>query len=251
MVVTPDELHQHWVGDGGTQLAAPLGDDDERRGWLVLGDRYRLGQVLSNFLSNAVKFSPIGSLIRVAVRLAPAGIRHDDISSGWLECQVVDAGIGISADGLHTLFRPYQQIHAGALQEGRGSGLGLSIAKRLVELHGGRVHVRSRLGEGSVFAFVVPVQIVDLLDASPLVTRTVQVNIDEKTREQEVAGVADELYTQPPPPEQERLGPQPESSIHAQPALPVPSGPPQLVEDDEALYALVVEDSAINRKLLC
>ena len=79
-------------------------------------------------------------------------------SACFLILAVTDTGVGISQDALRSLFQPYGQIRPGALQEGKGSGLGLSICKKIVELHGGGVLVSSKAGEGSTFSFEVPVQ---------------------------------------------------------------------------------------------
>ena len=141
--------------------------------WHVSGDQYRLRQVLSNFVSNAVKFSRQGGSITVLATLTPAltspastaapattppsGAHHP--TAHFLELAVRDSGIGISPSGLRSLFQPYSQIRPGALQEGKGSGLGLSICKKLVELHGGRVVVSSTPGEGSTFSLGVPVEV--------------------------------------------------------------------------------------------
>ena len=139
-------------------------------GWWVLGDQYRLRQVLANFLSNACKFSREGGDLTVTAVLSlqsnvdpatqpsfPSPSSGSDYSA-YLQLSVRDTGIGISQSGLASLFQPYSQIRPGALQEGKGSGLGLSICKKIVELHGGGVLVSSKPGEGSVFSFEVPVE---------------------------------------------------------------------------------------------
>ena len=107
-------------------------------------DPARLGQVLSNLLGNAVKFSPKGG--RIAVRAAWAGDR--------LRCEVRDAGAGIAEADLPKLFRRFSQLEAGARKG--GTGLGLSIVKALVEAHGGTVGVASAAGEGATFWFELP-----------------------------------------------------------------------------------------------
>ena len=139
-------------------------------GWWVLGDQYRLRQVLANFLSNACKFSREGGDLVVTASLSSQSAvdpatqpSFDAPSSGadhscYLQLSVRDTGIGISQAGLSSLFQPYSQIRPGALQEGKGSGLGLSICKKIVELHGGGVLVSSKPGEGSTFSFEVPVE---------------------------------------------------------------------------------------------
>ena len=142
-------------------------------GWWVMGDQYRLRQVLSNFVSNGVKFSATGGELVITGVLSS----HSSVDAAtqpvfdatlpgadqrcYLQLSVRDTGIGINAAGLASLFQPYRQIRPGALQEGKGSGLGLSICKKIVELHGGGVLVTSKPGEGSKFSFEVPVERLD------------------------------------------------------------------------------------------
>ena len=110
----------------------------------VFADRGRLLQVLSNLVVNAIKFTPPGGAIRVEARRCEEGVRFS----------VADTGPGISrADAAH-LFEPFWQARGG---DRRGAGLGLAIAKDLVELHGGRIWLDSTLGAGSTFHFTVPV----------------------------------------------------------------------------------------------
>jgi PAS domain S-box-containing protein len=112
----------------------------------LLGDQQRLGQVLLNLIGNAVKFSDEG-VVKLAVQL------HD----GSLEFSVSDTGIGIPADKLEHIFETFSQVDSSATRRYGGTGLGLAISKGLVELMGGRISVRSRLGKGSVFTFTYPV----------------------------------------------------------------------------------------------
>lgn len=109
-------------------------------------DPSRLKQVLYNYLSNALKFTPArGS---VAVRMVPA-----DTSAVRLE--VHDTGIGIAPEDIGRLFVPFQRLH-GAAAEVPGTGLGLAVTKRLIEAQGGRVGVRSQPGVGSLFFAELP-----------------------------------------------------------------------------------------------
>jgi signal transduction histidine kinase len=100
--------------------------------------------VLANLLRNALKFTPRDGHVVIAVEP-----RETDVMFS-----VTDTGIGISAEKQERVFDRYWQSSAGARQ--RGAGLGLSIAKGIVEAHGGRIWVRSAPGEGSEFAFTVP-----------------------------------------------------------------------------------------------
>ncbi|MCC6313775.1 MAG: PAS domain-containing protein, partial [Thermomicrobiales bacterium] len=111
----------------------------------VLGDELRLRQALLNLVGNAVKFTEHG---RVAIE-----IRQTDPA---IEIIVADTGIGIAADTLPHVFDEFRQADTGSSRRYGGAGLGLSIARRLVELHGGSIAVHSELGRGSTFTIVLP-----------------------------------------------------------------------------------------------
>jgi signal transduction histidine kinase/DNA-binding response OmpR family regulator len=113
----------------------------------VVLDPARLKQVLYNYLSNAIKFTPHGG--HVTVRIGPEDAQHFRI-------EVEDDGIGISEANVARLFVSFQQLDAGYTKRHQGTGLGLALTRRLVELQGGRVGVHSRLGEGSTFFAVLP-----------------------------------------------------------------------------------------------
>jgi signal transduction histidine kinase len=111
------------------------------------GDSRRLTQVLLNLAGNAVKFTDSGE-IRVAVTVA----------GGAFVVSVADTGPGISEADQARIFEEFQQADSSTTRKKGGTGLGLAIAKRIVELHGGRIWVESRLGAGSTFRFTVPVR---------------------------------------------------------------------------------------------
>ena len=112
---------------------------------VVTGDERRVRQVIFNLLSNAVKFTPEGGTVDVsAVRV-----------NGEVRVAVADTGPGIAREDHDRIFEEFQQTEAGAAQR-EGTGLGLALSKRLVELHGGRIWVDSELGEGSTFVFTLP-----------------------------------------------------------------------------------------------
>ena len=114
----------------------------------LLGDSLRLGQILINLAGNAAKFTREGE-IRIDVRTeAPAS--KDRVR---LVFEVSDTGIGMSQEQVLTLFSPFSQADASTSRQYGGSGLGLSISKHLVEMMGGELSVRSRLGRGSTFTF--------------------------------------------------------------------------------------------------
>jgi two-component system phosphate regulon sensor histidine kinase PhoR len=112
------------------------------------GDQRRLEQILNNLLSNAVKFTPEGGKIEVKAELA----------GGQLVVTVRDTGVGIPPEDLPHLFQPFHRGGNVTKQAIEGSGLGLSIAKALVEAHGGTIGVESELDKGSTFRFTLPVK---------------------------------------------------------------------------------------------
>jgi signal transduction histidine kinase len=103
--------------------------------------------VIFNLLSNAVKFTPAGGSVDVSALQA----------NGEVRVEVADTGPGIAPEDQERIFEEFQQTEAGAAQR-EGTGLGLALSKRLVELHGGRIWVESELGEGSTFVFTLPVR---------------------------------------------------------------------------------------------
>jgi PAS domain S-box-containing protein len=113
----------------------------------ISGDRYRLDQVLINLVHNAIKFTDHGE-IKVTVQC------HADT----LEFTVSDTGIGIPEDQQQKIFQTFSQVDNSSTRRHGGTGLGLAISKGLVELMGGQIGVRSRLGQGSIFTFTLPVK---------------------------------------------------------------------------------------------
>jgi len=111
----------------------------------VIGDERRVIQVIFNLLSNAVKFTPAGGTVDVAAA-------HLD---GEVRVSVSDTGPGIAPEDQDRIFEEFQQAAAGKEQR-EGTGLGLALSKRLVELHGGRIWVDSERGKGSTFVFTLP-----------------------------------------------------------------------------------------------
>ena len=112
---------------------------------LVWADELRFKQIMLNLLSNAVKFTPDGGSVEVRVRVA-----HGD-----LEVTVSDTGVGIAPVDQQRIFDSFQQ-GARTVRKAEGTGLGLTLTKRIVELHGGRLWVESELGHGSTFGFSIP-----------------------------------------------------------------------------------------------
>jgi signal transduction histidine kinase len=123
-----------------------LSIEESTTGDMVLADRDRLHQVLLNLTHNAIKFTPPGGTVRVRVEERPA--REVAIT-------VEDTGVGIAAEDAERIFTMFHQAYSTSTSPG-GSGLGLTITKKLVELQGGRMWVQSHPGQGSVFGFALP-----------------------------------------------------------------------------------------------
>ena len=111
------------------------------------GDEHRLLQVLLNLVSNAVKFTPGGGAVEIALRRA---------GDGRIEASVRDTGIGIAAEDLPRVIEPFRQVDSGHARRHEGTGLGLAICDRLVRLHGGALSLASTLGSGTVATVTLP-----------------------------------------------------------------------------------------------
>jgi PAS domain S-box-containing protein len=132
------------VFDKGLELLFDVEQDVPRR---LVGDPLRVGQILTNLVNNSIKFTEKGEVhVRVAV-----GERYGDKTK--LEFSVRDTGIGMTPEQAARLFQPFTQADGSTTRKYGGTGLGLTICKRLVEMMGGSVWVRSEPGAGSTFAF--------------------------------------------------------------------------------------------------
>ncbi|MCI1192822.1 ATP-binding protein [Calidifontimicrobium sp. SYSU G02091] len=121
---------------------------------VVHADRARLRQVLLNLLTNAVKYNRRGGEVTVDAQCAPAPAAAGGDAGGW-EVRVTDTGAGLTEAQIGRLFQPFERLDA-ARSRVAGTGIGLSVCKRLVELMGGRIGVRSEPGRGSTFWFWMP-----------------------------------------------------------------------------------------------
>jgi signal transduction histidine kinase len=135
------------VRERATKNGVELTLEPDPKVGLVEGDERRIRQVIFNLLSNAVKFTPPGGSVDVST----SG------SDGEVRVAVRDTGPGIAPEDRERIFEEFQQTAAGAEQR-EGTGLGLALSKRLVELHGGRIWVESEVGKGSTFLFTLPVR---------------------------------------------------------------------------------------------
>lgn len=114
-------------------------------------DKSKFKQILYNLASNAVKFTPEKGSVKIEVR------KTDHV----VEVSVMDSGIGIPEEQMKNLFIPFNQLDSTDSRTYEGTGLGLSLVKKFVELHGGNVSVKSEIGKGSIFSFWIPMQRTD------------------------------------------------------------------------------------------
>jgi PAS domain S-box-containing protein len=133
---------------------------DERLPARVVGDPWRLGQVLLNLGSNAVKFTPRGGVV---IRAEP-----DRASSSRVRVSIRDTGIGIAEERLDRLFKPFSQVDSSTTRRYGGTGLGLAIAKQLVELMHGEIGVETEQGKGSTFWFTTELPAAEERGPAPL-----------------------------------------------------------------------------------
>jgi signal transduction histidine kinase len=143
---------------------------------VVAGDERKLKQVVFNLLSNAVKFTADGGRVTIRADLVSRAngdwVRKDGKKlpfpgdegtqlagrKNWVWVTVKDTGIGIQEEDLERIFEPFEQVEGSASRQFQGTGLGLSLTRRMVELHGGRIWAESEgLGKGSTFSFLIPV----------------------------------------------------------------------------------------------
>jgi signal transduction histidine kinase len=137
-------MHAERANQEGVALGLRL-DPDEIA---IRADERRLRQVVFNLLSNAVKFTPAGGRIDVEARL----------SDGIVEVAVADNGFGIALEDQELIFEEFRQARSDGGRPNEGTGLGLPLARKFIELQGGRLWVESVLGEGSTFRFTLPVE---------------------------------------------------------------------------------------------
>jgi len=156
--VNLEDLHRRIVGPFEAQAEAKglnfIAEFEGDVPAVVRGDPLRVCQVVQNLLSNAVKFTDQG-----AVRFVTRGRRVSERRVAF-EFVVIDSGSGISDDDMDQLFQPFTQVDASSTRRFGGTGLGLTISRRLANIMGGEISVTSSLGEGSTFTFVVEGEVV-------------------------------------------------------------------------------------------
>jgi signal transduction histidine kinase len=131
-----------------TRSGVSLGLRVEPAEIVIQADERKVRQVVFNLLSNALKFTPQGGRVDVAAEL----------SDGVVEVSVVDTGSGIAPEDQELIFEEFQQARGDSITRQEGTGLGLPLSRRFIELHGGRLWVESVRGEGSAFRFTLPVE---------------------------------------------------------------------------------------------
>lgn len=114
--------------------------------WTVRADERRLQQALVNLLSNAIKFTPKGGEVGIDI----------GANAGWLWIEVWDEGCGISADDLKRLFKPFEQVNSALNGQLKGTGLGLTITRALMQAHGGEVELKSEIDKGTRATLLLP-----------------------------------------------------------------------------------------------
>jgi signal transduction histidine kinase len=128
-----------------TDFHLPTALDVDSRVDQIQADERKIRQVVLNLLSNAIKFTPEGG--RIEILAAP--------KDGFVEVSVRDTGAGIATEDQDTVFEEFRQVGAAA-KKVEGTGLGLTLCRKFVELHGGRIWVKSEFGAGSTFTFSLP-----------------------------------------------------------------------------------------------
>jgi len=118
---------------------------------VVIADPIRLRQVIWNLMSNAVKFTEEGSVQIILER----------VDEDFIRVVVKDTGVGMTEEGLNVIFERFSQVDGSSTRRAGGTGLGLTITKQLIEMHGGEIQVTSKMGEGSTFWFTLPVNVAE------------------------------------------------------------------------------------------
>jgi len=138
----------------------------------IIADERKLKQIIYNLVSNALKFTPEGGCVRISAHMSEHEILNRDVKRAvnvsysqshihhthYIQITVADTGIGIKSDDLNRIFNPFEQVDGSSSRTYQGTGLGLSLTRNLVELHGGTIWAESEgEGKGTAFSFVIPV----------------------------------------------------------------------------------------------
>ncbi|KZM22224.1 uncharacterized protein EKO05_0002068 [Ascochyta rabiei] len=180
-----------------------------------LGDPHRIRQVLTNLISNSIKFTHKGT-----IHLTISAVQSVDSEVSNIQFVVQDSGIGIAQGARDLLFKPFSQADSSTARIYGGTGLGLSICQELVELMGGRMALQSTLGKGTAVTFNIPFK----LDSSP------------RLLDQTQSGKTSDLVTTV-------------QSVEDEQTHEPPSNRAGLQTSDAKIFVLLVDDNAINRKV--
>ncbi len=143
----------------------------------IVADKVKFKQIMYNLLSNAVKFTPEGGNITTRAEILPTEV----------QVSVRDTGIGIRPEDRDTLFQSFQQLDSSYSREYQGTGLGLALTKRLVELHNGTIWLESEHGKGSRFTFSLPIQVAERQSQDARMEQVaLQVNSDQSAEKQTI-----------------------------------------------------------------
>ena len=146
LIVEDNEKNRRLVRERATRHGITLALDVGPGIGELVADERKVRQIVLNLLSNAVKFTPEGG--RVGVRAV--------VVDGLVEVAVSDTGIGIAPEDQAAVFEEFRQVGTDYARKHEGTGLGLSLVRRFVELHGGTIRVESEVGKGSTFTFTLP-----------------------------------------------------------------------------------------------
>ncbi len=163
MLVSSMSVLEREAAKNGIKLVLDMGDCDAAE---IYADRGKVRKVVHNLLGNAIKFSNRGSVAAIRVRLLPANsVTLGDTSGNriltdtdYVEVAVEDSGIGIRREDIPKLFSFFTQLESPFTKRFAGIGVGLALARKLIELHGGSIRAESELGKGSRFIFTIPVR---------------------------------------------------------------------------------------------
>jgi len=172
-VVNPKELLENslmMIKEKAMKHGIQLSTDIDGIPATIRADERKLKQIMYNLLSNAVKFTPDGGEIRLTADLADSSKKEASdqeiraisyelkASQKFIRISVTDTGIGLNQEDLELIFNPFEQVESSTNRRFQGTGLGLSLTRSLVELHGGRIWVESEgEGEGSTFSLILPI----------------------------------------------------------------------------------------------
>ncbi|BGP19092.1 hypothetical protein JCM10213v2_007179 [Rhodosporidiobolus nylandii] len=232
-----------------------------RADW-VKADPARLHQILLNFLTNSIKYTSDAPTRRIVVHIQafenqpplrphamrvsqPPPVQLED--SVWINIAVEDSGRGLSDDELHRLFARFSQANPRSDQYG-GSGLGLYISKRLIELHSGFIEVESRLGTGSIFSFSIPAERASPPDSPVARPAVPSLSMAPTARPKRPTSSAGPDPSKPATAKRPLTSPDMESTKASKSSRMSISPPPS--ENTGPQRILVVEDNLINQKVL-